>query len=303
MPSPHNSDSTPVVVGIVASHGSEPALRWAAETAAQRHRRLRIVHGIDLFSQSSTVEGDETLTPAIIDEIRGRGATAVFEAAESARRIAPDLDIETEVSDDSPARLLIEQSKAAHLTVLGVTPRTGTFAHLGSTLLAVTSHGHGSVVVVRPTDSDSGPELRHDGPVVVGIDGSPVSEAAVAAAFAEASVRRTDLVAVHCGSDRRVGSFAGRTVSSSDANAIETAESAVLAERLAGWQDKYPEVTITRKVYLTGATHHLTQWSNSAQLVVVGNRGRGGFTGLLLGSTSNFLVQHAHCPVLVAHSD
>ncbi|QBS44782.1 hypothetical protein DMB37_36560 [Nocardia sp. CS682] len=77
----------------------------------------------------------------------------------------------------------------------------------------------------------------------------------------------------------------------------------ISSERLAGWQEKYPDVTVTRKVYRTEPTEQLAEWSNSAQLIVVGSRGRGGFTGMLLGSTSHFLVQHAHCPVLVAHPE
>nr|WP_246350895.1 universal stress protein [Nocardia barduliensis] len=75
----------------------------------------------------------------------------------------------------------------------------------------------------------------------------------------------------------------------------------MLAEHLAGWQEKYPEVQVTHKVSVARPRTLLTAWSKSAQLLVVGSRGRGGFRDLLLGSTSNFLVQHAHCPVVVAH--
>ncbi|MET7771672.1 universal stress protein [Nocardia sp. NPDC005366] len=297
---PDSQQSAPIVVGVNGSEGSDLALRWAAETAGQRHRPLHIVYGIDLLMVSSTAGSHDVMTPSVIDAVRAHGTTVLANAAAVARQVAPQLEVDTEISDDSPARLLIDHSKTAHLVVLGATGNAGTFAHLGSTLLAVTSHGHGSTVVVRATGTEQ--NLRHDGPVVVGIDGSPVSEAAIAAAFAEASLRGAELVAVHSWSDWDAGKFAGEQSLAIDANQMETAEAAILAERLAGWQEKYPDVAITRKVYLAGPTQQLTQWSRSAQLVVVGNRGRGGFTGLLLGSTSNFLVQHAHCPVLVAHS-
>lgn len=117
-------------------------------------------------------------------------------------------------------------------------------AHLGSTLLAVTRHGRGAVVVVRGAGPAQLP--RHGGPVVVGVDGSPSAAAAVGIAFAEAAERRTRLVAVDT----------------------------------------------------SGPRLRLLAWSTAAQLVVVGSRGRGGFRGLLLGSTSNSLVQHADCPVI-----
>ncbi|MGF0319646.1 universal stress protein [Nocardia fluminea] len=294
----HRPSTAPIVVGIDVVHGSPIALRWAAEAAALHRRSLLIVHGLDVIELSSSVENSEVITAAIIATIREQASTALRDAARRAREIAPGIPIDTEVSDDSPARLLIDYSETAHMVVLGARVCAGTLAHWGSTLLAVTSHGHGSTVVVR-ADADS--PVRDGGPVVVGIDGSPISEAAIAVAFAEASARGADLVAVHSWSDWDTGVFAGEPALPLGLEELENAETAILAERLAGWQEKYPDVSITRKVFLAGPAEQLTFWSKSAQLVVVGNRGRGGFTGLLLGSTSNFLVQNAHCPVLVAH--
>ncbi|RDI51144.1 universal stress protein family protein [Nocardia mexicana] len=80
-------------------------------------------------------------------------------------------------------------------------------------------------------------------------------------------------------------------------------ERAILAERMAGWSEKYPDVRVTRRKYLSDPVTVLQHWSGSAQLVVVGSRGRGGFLGMLLGSTSNSLVQHAKCPVMVVHPE
>ncbi len=74
-------------------------------------------------------------------------------------------------------------------------------------------------------------------------------------------------------------------------------------ERLAGWRDRYPDVEVQRELYIDGPRTHLLAWSQKAQLVVVGSRGRGGFRGLLLGSTSNELVQKAQCPVMVVRPE
>ncbi|MET9284752.1 universal stress protein [Nocardia beijingensis] len=298
---PHLLASAPVVVGVDGSEGGELAVRWAAQVAARRGRALHLAHGLDIAALRSMPGGSRAMTPSIVEAVRKQATQIVSDAHRVAREMAPDLEITTEISEASPSELLIHLSGSARLLALGATGTAGAFAHLGSTLLAVTGHGHGSIVVVRGADTESG--LRNDGPVVVGIDGSPVSEAAIAAAFAEASDRGAELVATHSWSDWHFGEFAGERLGADMMGpALETAEDAILAERLAGWQEKYPDVRVTRKVYLSGAVDRLQYWSNRAQLIVVGNRGRGGFTGLLLGSTSNFLVQHAYCPVLVAHS-
>lgn len=298
--SSHLLASAPIVVGVDGSDGCDLAVRWSTEVAAQHGRRLLIVHGLDLLATQSLLGGYHVVPTPVVETVRARGVEIVTAARGLAHDVAPEVEIETEVSDASPARLLIHLSKSAYLVALGATGNAGTFAHLGSTLLAVTSHGHGSVVVVRPADTEQ--QIRQDGPVVVGIDGSPVSEAAIASAFTEASARKTKLIALHSWSEWHFGEFAGQADSHIDWPGLETAEDAVLAERLAGWTEKYPDVPVTRKVYQSGPMDRLTEWSKSAQLIVVGSRGRGGFTGLLLGSTSNFLVQHAHCPVMVTHA-
>ncbi|WP_429419835.1 universal stress protein [Nocardia sp. GAS34] len=109
-------------------------------------------------------------------------------------------------------------------------------------------------------------------------------------------------MAVHVCSDWDFGRFAGTGTLIPDADA-EVAESAILAERLAGWQEEYPDVPVTRQTYLSAPAAKLQEYSKTAQLIVVGSHGRGGVRGLLLGSTSNYLVQHAYCPVMVVHQE
>ncbi|QIS03686.1 universal stress protein [Nocardia brasiliensis] len=296
---PHESVAAAVVVGTDGSHAAETAVRWAADTAAQRGRKLRIEHGIDLTAVGSVLGAYAAMAPAVTERMRARGAQVLTAAGRLALSTHPDLAVETELSDANPAKLLIALSQTAHMVVLGATPGVGTVAHLGSTLLAVTAHAKGSVVVVRGSE----PTARRTGPVVVGVDGSVVGEAAIAAAFAEASLRDAELVAVHAWSDLSAGEFAGTSYLDIAIAELDAAEQALLAERLSGWQEKYPDVTVTRKVYPFGPRKHLGEWSESAQLIVVGSRGRGGFRGLLLGSTSNWLVQHAACPVMVVHAE
>ncbi|WP_067833718.1 universal stress protein [Nocardia lijiangensis] len=301
LPHLHDSASAAVVVGTDGSPASSHAVVWAAQTAADRRRRLIIIHGYDLAATRAVLGSAEVFVPSVVETLRDHG----HQALESAQRIAhenhPDLEVVTELSDRNPAALLIELSSTAHLVVLGATPGVGSFAHLGSTLLAVASQGQGRIVVARHTGTQQ--QLRRSGPVVLGMDGSPVGEPAIQAAFDEACERGAELIVVHAWSDLSEGQFAGTSYLQIPIAELETAEHALLSERLAGWQKKYPTVAVTRRVYLSGARKHLIEWSKTAQLVVVGSRGRGGFRGMLLSSTSNHLVQHAHCPVMVVHPD
>ncbi len=288
-----------VVVGTDGSGTAEPAVRWAAETAAHRGRRLHIVHAINTSAGRSLLGSYDVMAPGVTEKMRARGERILASAARLTHRVAPELEVTTELSEANPARLLIALSESAYLVAIGATRAAGTLAHIGSTLLAVASHGHGRIVVVH--DTGTGQHIRDTGPVVVGVDGSPVGEAAIAAAFAEASERNAELVAVHAWSDLSESEFAGERYLEIPIVDLEVAEHALLAERLAGWQEKFPNVTVSRKVFATGPRRHLLDWSKSAQLIVVGSRGRGGFGGLLLGSTSNWLVQQSHCPVMVVH--
>jgi nucleotide-binding universal stress UspA family protein len=132
------------------------------------------------------------------------------------------------------------------------------------------------------------------GPVVVGVDGSPLSERAVEFAFEEASARGAELRAVLAWSDWPI-----EAVLSLDTYLDEAEE--LLAQRLAGWQEKYPDVVVTREVHRSRPAKLLLKQAEGAQLVVVGSRGQGGLTGLTMGSTSQALIHHTPCPVAVLH--
>ena len=122
--------------------------------------------------------------------------------------------------------------------------------------------------------------------MLVGIDGSPASESATAIAFDEASLRGVELVALHAWSDTELWGFPGL-----DSSTMQSLGEETLAERLAGWQERYPDVKVRRIVECDRPAHQLVKQSESAQLVVVGSHGRGGYDGMLLGSVSTAVVQ------------
>ncbi|MCX4092423.1 universal stress protein [Nocardia sp. alder85J] len=296
----HHLASAAVVVGVDGSQASERALLWAADLAAQRGRELRIVHGLTLNKLAAVYSRyDVSLTP-VVEAMHNRGEVYTGQAVDTVRQHHPQLRISSVVSDGDPSPLLIRYSADAYRVVIGDAGAGGRSSHLGSIMVAVTSHAHGAVVVVR---ADPEGRVRTEGPVVVGVDGSPGSEPALAAAFEEAAERGTELVAVHVWADVNAGQYADYPYLLETVPTIAVDEAAVLAERLAGWQEKYPEVTVNRQTYPSDPAAVLIDWSTRAQLVVTGSRGRGGFRGLLLGSTSNSLVQHAQCPVMVVHPE
>ncbi|MDX8034955.1 universal stress protein [Lentzea sp. BCCO 10_0856] len=199
----------------------------------------------------------------------------------------------TEVSNDNGTHLLIEESRDARLMVLG-SQGLGNVTGLlvGSTAIALAAHGKCPTVVIRGTSVPGGP-------VVVGVDGSPTSEAALAFAFEGASMRGCSLTAVMCWQDFMVESAYSATKFTVDWGQVEGEEQRLLAQRLAGWQEKYPDVQVHRVVLRDRPVRALMRYGAEAQLVVVGSHGHGGFAGMLLGSTSQALVHHVPCPLAI----
>jgi nucleotide-binding universal stress UspA family protein len=203
-------------------------------------------------------------------------------AAESiaeARATAPGTEVTATTACCHPVPLLMENAGAGSLIVVGSRGHGGLGnLLLGSTSLQLATHAAGPVVVVRG---------RTDGgiaPVVVGTDGSAGADIAVGAAFEAAAERGSFLTAVHADHGRADGADP------------RTATEATLRP----WREKYPDVPVETVLTPGDAASVLTALSSTAQLVVVGTRGHGGFAGLLLGSVGQKLIQHAHCPVLIA---
>jgi nucleotide-binding universal stress UspA family protein len=282
-----------IVVGVDGSASALQAVGWAADEAALRHIPLRLVHSINI-SAAGLISTTEVLN--------SEGRRHLAEAQAAVREAHPQVDVEVDLQHADPVRVLVERSRHACLLVLGSRGLGGFRGILaGSTAVGLVTHGHCPVAVIRsPAPSQAAPAY---GAVVVGVDGSPASEAAIALAFDEASIRNADLVAVHTWVDFSDDySYAYAHQFLVDWNQIETEEQELLAQRLAGWREKYPDVTVQRVVTRDRPVHHLLEQAAHAQLLIVGSRGRGGISGMLLGSTSQALIYHAPCPLIVARS-
>ena len=87
-----------------------------------------------------------------------------------------------------------------------------------------------------------------------------------------------------------------------DPEHLRDEEERLLAEALSGWQNRYPDVSVRQRLVNRRTRPALIEASGDAQLLVVGARGRGGFTGLLLGSVSQAILHHSRCPVAVVRN-
>jgi nucleotide-binding universal stress UspA family protein len=280
-----------VVVGIDGSESALRAVRWAAAEASRRRVPLRVVTAFE-WTHDHRV-GEIGLGKSYRDIMLDQARRFLAEAVEVAERAADGLAVEQQLIVGLPIPVLTAESTRAQLVVIGDRGLGGgTGMMLGSVAIALAGHAESPVVVVRGDDEDPDPSA----PVVVGVDGSPVSEPAVAFAYEAAAARGVPLVAVHTWPALLVDPLAARVL---DFDAIEADERRVLA----GWTEKYPDVRVQRVVLRDRAANALVEQSRSAQLIVVGSRGRGGFAGLLLGSVSHAVLHRAHCPVAVIRPD
>lgn len=293
-----NTVGQSIVVGIDGSESAGKAALWAAGEAAARHLPLRLVHAVVTSPLAYT--GGPAIPQSYFDALGNDGRRQLIEVEKSIRHVHPDLTVEPDLRMADPVAMLIAESDNARLLVLG-SRGLGGFAGIvvGSTAIALVAHAHCPVAIIRETNNLD--TVRTGGPVVVGVDGSPAGEPALAIAFDEASVRGADLVAVHTWiefpSDQAYA-YAHELID--NWAALETRECEVLAERLAGWQEKYPDVAVRRVVTRDPPVRGLLDQAACAQLLVVGSRGRGGILGMALGSTSQALIYHATCPLLIA---
>jgi nucleotide-binding universal stress UspA family protein len=170
---------------------------------------------------------------------------------------------------------------------------------IGSTTLHVASQAHCPVIAV-PAPREGGPS-RHG--VVVGVDGSPDSENAIDVAFQLAAETHEPLRAVRAWADPAVLGPGAMLPLVYDPALVTQEERLVLAEAMAGWSEKYPDVAVEQHVLRGHPVATLLRAGAEARYLVVGARGRGPLRSLLLGSVSHGVLHHADGPVVVVRRD
>jgi nucleotide-binding universal stress UspA family protein len=285
-----------IVVGVDGSAPSDAAVRWAADEAVLRKLQLTLVCAIG----TPALPWPTAPVPAKLRQREELTSRTIFDGA---IRIAKDTikdsgrtEIESQLLHSAPVPTLVDMSKYSDMVVVGARGLGAARSILlGSVSTGLIHHAHCPVAVIHHA-SPQQPRDAHDS-VLLGSDGSPASELATAIGFEEASLRGLRLVALHAWCDADM-----THIPSMEEGSLKSAAEETLAERLAGWRERYPDVSVTRIVEYDKPATHLLEHSQFAELVVVGSHGRGGFAGMLLGSVSTAVAQAARTPVIVARS-
>lgn len=293
------ADRDVILVGVDGSAPSLHALDWATEEAAKLGWSLHLVcsYSLPSFTAASLDGGYAAMDDSAIQQ----GAQAVLD--EAAVRVGDRVPVTTTLATGDAAAVLVELSKEAGMVVVGTRGRGG-FADrlLGTVSSALPAHAHCPTVVVPLRlrgESDEIPPVEPIRKIVVGLDGSPPSEAALHAAIVQAQVWDAELTAVAAVPVSSGPGLLAWLPSTVDHEAVLADVSEGLDVVVDRALQDYPGMTVKRYALDGVGASLLTEFSTAVDLIVVGSRGRGGFAGLLLGSTSQAVLHHAVCPVMV----
>ena len=287
-----------MVVGVDGSSGGRNALAWAVTEAVHRHATLEIVHswtspvsissmggmavypGDDAFYQ----EAAEQLVAGLVEEIRAEAEAA-------------GVAIESQALQGHATTLLLDRLERADLLVVGSRGHSNLVGLLVGSVSHQCVHHATKPVVVVPAESPP----SSDGQIVVGVDGSEESWAALRWAVTEAGIRSAPLRVVHGWWTPVAVPPVGIALGDSDFERFEQETEQMLHEMVNGMLEQADPkpASIQLEAVPQAATEALVDRSNGSALLVVGSRGRGGFKGLLLGSVSQQVLHHAECPVAV----
>ncbi|CAB0575578.1 universal stress protein [Corynebacterium diphtheriae] len=286
-----------VVVAVDGSEASQNAVRWAANTANKRGVPLRLAAS---YTMPQFLYAEGMVPPQeLFDELQSETMDMIEAARVVVHEVAPDIKIGYVIDEGSPIDMLLDMSSDVTMIVMGSRGLGGLSGMvMGSVSAAVVSHADCPVVVVRSDNHVT--ETNKYGPVVVGVDGSDVSQRATEFAFEEAQARGAKLVAIHTWMDMQVqASLAGLAAAQQEWEIIEKEQTTLLKDRLQPLLERFPDVEVEMVITRDRPVRALEDCAHNAQLLVVGSHGRGGFRGMLLGSTSRALLQSAPCPMVV----
>ncbi|MGB6275814.1 MAG: universal stress protein [Rhodococcus sp. (in: high G+C Gram-positive bacteria)] len=281
-----------IVIGVDGSPTSIDAARWAATLAERVDSPLLIAAAVQqpmfYMGESASVVPRE-----VWDEQRRAAERVVTDVATAVLASHPNLAVTTSVAEATACTMMVGHSRTARILVVGNSGSGPIVSALfGSTAQETSNAALCPVIVWREGVGTV------DAPILVGIDGSATSEVAVEQAFDLASLLDVPMIAALAWSPLSQGA-ALSLPGSPDSAEIEREQRMLLSECLAGWSEKYPDVSVEHVVQQGNPAHLLIDLSKRAGLVVVGSHGRGVVARALFGSTSSNLTRHARCPVMI----
>lgn len=300
-----------IVVGVDGSDHSHCALVWAAREAERRRRPLHIVtaYTVPVFAASGLDGGYATVDDSVIRE----GAEAILKQAVD-KVAGYNIVVDASVENGDASGVLLEMSESAELLVFGTRGRGGFVGRLlGSVSSALPAHAKCPTVTVPLSCAYRLGQTVHDkhvlaeqaksaslpveNVVVVGVDGSEQARVAVLEAAAQAQ-RLSAPLRLLCAVPHYTGSLAW-VPTPLDRDAL-FADIRVQMEAAAAWVGShFPGLAVETRLVDGSPVENLVDASRHVELIVLGTRGRGGFAGMLLGSTSDGVLHHAKGPVMV----
>ncbi len=275
-----------VVLAYDGSPDADRAVRWAVQIAQQYGAPLQLVTAREVVPEPVRVAGGRTEWEQAAEDLLARGARLV---AESGGREPEQLAVFL-----PPVEALLTIGRTARLLVVGARGHT----RLGGVLLGsvsqhVSRHAPCPVAVVREQSSPRAED------VVVGVDDSAEARDALQTAFELAQARHAPVVAVHGWSPKSGEQVGGRLPPTGEVVDRRAAAEQMVEAAVEPLRKRFPEVEVTIEAVPVHPARLLVDASSHAAVVVVGSRGRGAFAGLLLGSVSQSVLNHAGCPVVV----
>ncbi|WP_342775390.1 universal stress protein [Streptomyces tateyamensis] len=278
----------PVLVGVDPEHPSRMVLVWAADEAKRRHLPLHVLQAFKPLTRNGAWPRTWPDLQQRARLLRTAGEEALDEATRFIRERHPGLPVSATLADGDPVDVLHRQAEGSALLVLGSRHLSAAreLFTAGSVALPLIAHASCPVVVVRDPEHIT----QQPAYLVVGVDGSPASQSAVDYAFEAAALRGAQL--------RALFAWQPSHLPAAEEYRVEQESRRVLAETAAGRRESHPDVTLTHEVVRGHPVAVLSEASAHALALVVGTRGLGGFTGMLLGSVGQGVLHHARCPVI-----
>jgi nucleotide-binding universal stress UspA family protein len=277
-----------IIIGYDRSPDSKAAAAWALDEAARTGALVEFFYAYEWPTWAPATNTMPVMAVWPDGETDRAIKGSLHDAVASARQTHPQVSTRISIANNSAALTLIDRSDHAGLIVLGSHGHSAVTGLLGSVSVAVSAHAHCPVIVVRG-------EAPTTAPIVVGVDDSPSAQSALAFAADQAAARGVPLRVIRAWTPV-TGIWEESPLVT---NEVAVQERQPFDDLVASWQEKHPEVEISAEAVVDHPARVLAQASTTAQLLVVGTRGRGAVRGMLLGSVSQHLLRHSACTVAV----